>query len=181
MSWIGVDFDGTLCTWNSAHCGEPVPAMVTRVLRWVADGFEVRVVTARAFTDGTPELDELARVSVATVKAWCLQHLGVVLPVTCQKDYGMLELWDDRARQVEKNTGVAVAEYALAQMRLARDLARRLPLCPDHRGKGQESCVTCERDEALAALKLLADAYRGVDAGYEGDHAWPRVKRLIGE
>ena len=32
-------------------------------------------------------------------------HFGVVLPVTNVKDWHMLELWDDRAVQVEPNTG----------------------------------------------------------------------------
>jgi hypothetical protein len=33
-----------------------------------------------------------------------------VLPITNVKDYGMYELWDDRAKQVVPNTGVAVED-----------------------------------------------------------------------
>jgi hypothetical protein len=36
---------------------------------------------------------------------WCEEHIGVRLPITCTKDYGMVELWDDRAVQVIPNTG----------------------------------------------------------------------------
>ena len=36
---------------------------------------------------------------------WCLEHIGQALPVTCIKDFEMIELWDDRAVAVETNTG----------------------------------------------------------------------------
>jgi len=39
------------------------------------------------------------------VEAWCREHLGRVLPVTCVKDWAMIELWDDRSVAVETNTG----------------------------------------------------------------------------
>lgn len=41
----------------------------------------------------------------AHIERWCLEHIGIVLPVTNVKDYGMIELWDDRAVQVIPNTG----------------------------------------------------------------------------
>jgi hypothetical protein len=41
----------------------------------------------------------------AHIEMWCLRHIGVVLPITNQKDYGMIELWDDRCVQVITNTG----------------------------------------------------------------------------
>lgn len=119
--WIGVDFDGTLATydgWKGAgHCGEPISAMVFRVKKWLAEGREVRIFTARAFCPGLPadrrdpEYAEARRrrgeavEAMRAIKAWCREHLGVELPITCVKDYGMIELWDDRAVQVEANTG----------------------------------------------------------------------------
>ena len=39
--------------------------------------------------------------------------LGVTLAVTCVKDYGMVELWDDRAVQVVMNTGRRVSDGAV--------------------------------------------------------------------
>lgn len=41
---------------------------------------------------------------VAAIKA-LLADLGRVLIITNEKDYGMIELWDDRCVQVEINTG----------------------------------------------------------------------------
>lgn len=102
--WIGVDLDATLAEYHGWHgdgsIGEPVPAMVERVKRWLAMGQEVRILTARA---SVPDA-ELAPV-VERIEQWCLKHIGQKLEVTCRKDFAMIELWDDRAVQVEANTG----------------------------------------------------------------------------
>ena len=115
--WIGVDLDGTLARYegwvSEEHIGPPVPAMVERVARWLAEGRDVRIFTARvdggevALAMGDPlgeRFRDVARVRAA-IEAWCVQHLGRALPVTNRKDYGMVELWDDRAVQVIPNTG----------------------------------------------------------------------------
>jgi hypothetical protein len=100
--WIAVDLDGTLAHYDRAagpdHIGAPVPAMAMRVRTWLSEGRDVRIFTARACI---PELIE-------PVKAWCARHFGVRLPVTNAKDFGMIELWDDRCIQVRINTGQRV-------------------------------------------------------------------------
>lgn len=99
--WIGVDLDGTLAEYHGwkgpSEIGKPIPKMLARVKAWLASGVEVRIFTARA---SQPD-SEAAR----AVKAWCWEHLGTQLPVTCTKDYSMIQLWDDRAVQVIENTG----------------------------------------------------------------------------
>ena len=101
--WIGVDLDGTLAEYTHwqgpEHIGKPIPAMVKRVKIWLASGHKVRIFTARVWGE-----DEDHSITNA-IQHWCLVHLGEMLPVTCQKDYGMLELWDDRAVEVIPNTG----------------------------------------------------------------------------
>ena len=112
--WIGVDLDGTLAYYDGwvdeLYIGEPIGPMVTRVKTWLKDGREVRVFTARIAED-TLSLDgnkrDVARVRNA-IEEWCERHIGVRLPVTNVKDYGMIELWDDRAIQVRKNTGLRI-------------------------------------------------------------------------
>lgn len=98
--------DGTLAhydEWASdTHIGEPVPLMVSRVKEWRQAGIEVRVFTARIGETKDDRNPEVVRQHIA---AWCLRHIGEVLPVTNLKDFGMIELWDDRAVCVEKNTG----------------------------------------------------------------------------
>ena len=102
--WIGVDLDGTLAHYTTyqghTHIGEPIPPMVARVKRWLKDGHDVRVFTARA-----NDRDEAV---LHAIRLWCLEHIGRVLPITNVKDSGMWELWDDRAVQVLSNTGMPV-------------------------------------------------------------------------
>ena len=104
--WYGVDLDGTLAEyhgWNP-EIGEPIPKMVKRVKRWIDEGRDVRIFTARVskFPDTTDAHVTLVR---KNIEAWSLKHLGKVLPVTNIKEHGLVEFWDDRAVQVIKNTG----------------------------------------------------------------------------
>ncbi len=100
--WIAVDLDGTLARFDEwrgfEHIGPPILPMVRRVRRWLAAGRDVRILTARA---STPR-------AIPYINEWCREHLGQALAVTDRKDYGMLELWDDRAVQVIPNTGLPV-------------------------------------------------------------------------
>jgi hypothetical protein len=111
--WVGVDLDGTLAFYAGwvgiEHIGAPIPAMVERVQAWLAHGIPVKIFTARV---AEPDEAERAKV-IAFIEAWCLEHIGTVLPVTNVKDFGMLELWDDRCVQVEANTGRRVVECAV--------------------------------------------------------------------
>lgn len=115
--WIGVDLDGTLAHyegWNGGQIGEPVPAMLERVKRWLAEGKEVRIVTARvAVLQTVGEACVLPREvteQVSLIGDWCERHIGQRLPVTAMKDFAMVELWDDRCKQVWINRGVSVEE-----------------------------------------------------------------------
>lgn len=78
--------------------GAPIPEMVDRVRRWLAEGRDVRIFTARV-SGGDPEC---AR---PHIESWCAAHLGAVLKVTAEKDFGAVALFDDRAVGVEPNTG----------------------------------------------------------------------------
>lgn len=126
--WIGVDLDGTLAHYKSGlehdpnHIGAPIPAMVARIREWLEDGCDVRIFTARV--SGDPGN---AR---KVIEDWCQQNLGRVLPVTCEKDPNMDELWDDKARQVEPNTGVyvgkGIASVVAGLAKYSADQARHL-------------------------------------------------------
>lgn len=101
--WIGVDLDGTLAkydTWKGySHIGEPIPAMLDRVKRWVSEGKDVRIMTARAKSGDSAK---------EPIKTWLQKYVGKELPITSEKDQQMLELWDDRAIQLKTNTGQRV-------------------------------------------------------------------------
>lgn len=107
--WIGVDLDRTLAQrehdGGDNTPGEPVPAMVARVKRWLSQGKNVRIFTARVAPGIVEPGWTPAEEQTAIVEAWCLKHIGQILPVTCMKDYYMKEMWDDCAVAVEENTG----------------------------------------------------------------------------
>ena len=100
QSWIGVDLDGTLAEYTEFkgedHVGAPIDKMVTRVRRWIQEGKDVRLFTARA-----PH---------PAIKRWMREHLGAVLPITHTKDRFMQCLYDDRAVQVRRNVGTTHPE-----------------------------------------------------------------------
>lgn len=109
--WIGVDFDGTLatfgCNWQNDYraTGDPVPAMVERVKQWIADGEEVRIFTAR-MDCYHPKFPNLTPKAVKRpIQVWCIKHLRACLKITNKKDYFMKAFYDDRAIQVEQDTG----------------------------------------------------------------------------
>lgn len=100
--WIGVDLDGTLAEYGGwqgpDHIGKPIPLMLARVKAWIAADVAVKIFTARV------AFDEDGSVRKA-IENWCVTHIGISLPITNAKDYGMVELWDDRCVQVIPNTG----------------------------------------------------------------------------
>ncbi len=110
--WIGVDLDGTLAhydKWRGVdHIGEPVPQMLARVRVWLAEGKAVKIFTARVHGHGVPDLAGGTVDALTPIVNWCKKHIGCELPITNVKDFGMVELWDDRAVQVIPNTGKPV-------------------------------------------------------------------------
>jgi len=120
--WIAVDLDGTLALYNDASgievIGPPIQKMLMRVQRWLAEGSDVRIFTARVYPLPLIEVDDnldtifstdrenFARIQAIKIREWCHFHLGKSLPITCQKDYMMAQLWDDRCVQVIPNTGI---------------------------------------------------------------------------
>ena len=125
QGWIAVDLDGTLARYDGwvseEHIGDPVAPMVARVKQWRSQGKDVRIFTARvdggeiAISMGDQNGERFRDVQRIRgfIEAWCLKHVGEVLPITNKKDYGMVELWDDRCVQVIPNTGLTVHEHLL--------------------------------------------------------------------
>lgn len=99
MPWYGVDFDGTLTEegtgWEDPR---PVLKMVARVKAWLAEGKDVRIFTARVCNGDLHN-------QRAVVTAWCIKHLGQPLTVTNEKDWDIMEIWDDKAIGIIHNTG----------------------------------------------------------------------------
>lgn len=109
---ILVDLDGTLAKYDGwqgvDHIGEPIKPMLDRVKEWMKQGITVKIFTARVSSEIFIDTDDKA-MQVQSIRdpieKWCEKHLGQKLPITCVKDFAAVEIWDDRARQVETNTG----------------------------------------------------------------------------
>lgn len=122
--WIGVDLDGTLFTydkWTAWNVfGYPIPPMIERVKKWLADGYEVKIFTARVALT-VPKCLVTGEVVTLEMMTTAIQDLleasGLPrLAVTCMKDHRMVELWDDRCVQVVPNTGQSLAEAHAAEL-----------------------------------------------------------------
>lgn len=104
QGWIGVDLDGTLAFydgWKGAdHIGEPIPIMVNRLRKWLSEGREIRIMTARV-SPGKSDCSECR----AAIQRWLCRNNLPMLEITHEKDHKMIELWDDRVVQVIPNTG----------------------------------------------------------------------------
>lgn len=103
---IAVDLDGTLAFYDGwkgpEHIGDPIPLMMERVKTWVENGDIVVIFTARlSLSDG-----ESANYVRHHIGLW-LQKYGLGnLEITNIKSMSFDAMYDDRAIQVEKNTGV---------------------------------------------------------------------------
>lgn len=104
MKYIAFDLDGTLAFHGEGDdidtIGAPIPAMVELAKRFLTDGIEVRIITARVAPEYTDNAEQRAM-----IQAWCLEHLGEVVPVQAHKCGRMERLYDDRAYGVVRNEG----------------------------------------------------------------------------
>jgi hypothetical protein len=111
---IAVDLDGVLAKWGDLSMaeyrpdaiGEFVPVMVERIKRWLAQGKEVAIFTARVH----PMHVEEAEIARRAIEERCLKEFGKKLEVTCMKHPRMSEIWDDRAVTIERDTGRILTE-----------------------------------------------------------------------
>lgn len=126
--WYGFDLDGTLAVYDKwkgiDHIGEPVTPMVNLIKKMHDDGKVVKILTARIaphkLEDGTvgesyitiPDGEGGATRNYAHqfINDWCHFNLGFIPEIVYQKDHLMLELYDDRVKQVVPNEGLLVED-----------------------------------------------------------------------
>lgn len=125
--WKGID-----------HIGEPVKPMVDLIKRMRAEGKVVKIMTARVAPRANAEYKDREKCAPPDyvmeadrsdyvipwaenmylsldkwgarefVIDWCLKNLGFLPEITYEKDHLMLELYDDRVKQVVPNEGLLV-------------------------------------------------------------------------
>ena len=169
--WKGID-----------HIGEPVKPMVDLMKKMRDAGILVKIVTARVSPrDDEQEIyRDLSRVppyavgivpdengqkalnGMYTVRKswrarefivdWCARNLGFVPEITHQKDYLMLNLFDDRVTQVEPNTG-----------RILGRLPIELNVYGARRGKYvDKKCERCGNIEKMYSSARFCSACRAI-------------------
>lgn len=130
QGWYGFDLDGTLAKYDGwkgiDNIGEPVKPMVELIKRMHDEGKVVKIMTARIaphkLEDGTvgesyitvPDGEKGATRNYAHqfINDWCHFNLGFLPEIVYQKDHLMLELYDDRVKQVVPNEGWLVEDIA---------------------------------------------------------------------
>lgn len=113
--WIGVDLDETLALYTGGAggltvIGDPIPKMVERVKKWIDEGNEVKIMTARVSQYTCDVAGENRMDVINAIRRWTKKYIGKELDVTSEKDHGMIELWDDRCVQVIPNKGERMYE-----------------------------------------------------------------------
>lgn len=125
--YIAVDFDKTLATYDhyrgSNKFGDPIPKMVNRIKKWLAEGKTVKIMTARV-SNVNHDREEIIKTRKA-LEEWCLKHFGQKLEITCEKDFAMEVLYDDRAIGVVPNKGDLTTERLVNALELMYNLVNR--------------------------------------------------------
>ena len=155
-----VDFDGTLAHYThwkgSTNLGKPIDKMLNRVKKWVDNGEKVKIFTARA---DDPK-------AVEAIKKWLKKNGLPELDVTNIKDKFMTEIWDDRAKQVEKNTGELIGEEELEESWrdvVGAGLIGAASLLQLHQAQGTEKPAIHQNENAMdmATLKSFITKHEG--------------------
>lgn len=104
-----VDFDKTLAEFElngieyiPGKTGNPIPKMVNRVRRWLEEGDEIVILTARMWSGKPADILALER---RGIEKFCMDNFGEIFEVTSEKSPHIDEIWDDKAVRVEANTG----------------------------------------------------------------------------
>jgi hypothetical protein len=98
---------------------------------------------------------------IGLIENFCIAQFGVPLAITCAKDFKLVELWDDRAVQMETNTGRPMLEGTITviEQNLQLREAEVLTLC---------TIVGVEAEEELEEkVRALVARVQVLEAGVE--------------
>jgi hypothetical protein len=131
-----IDLDGTLAHYDGwkgvTVIGPPIPKMLLKVNKWLAQGDTVKIFTTRVSPDSrtSPTLTKPEEVEVAkkAVEDWCVKWLGVALEVTSEKGFFDIT-YDDKAEHIVSNTGETKEERMLGMI-------ERMRQWPNHNDTG---------------------------------------------
>lgn len=109
--WIGFDLDGTVAFYEHGYASEnkigpPIATMIEELKYWLSNGYTVKIMTARAAETS----------QIPPIKVWLKENNLPDLEITNVKDPGMIMLYDDRAVQVQTNTGRLIGNPSFIKM-----------------------------------------------------------------
>jgi len=169
--YIAVALDGTLAQLSiDGRIGEPVPAMLTRLKKWLEEGKTVKIVTPRVakeedLDNASPKEDyDRADAIRIEIVGWCEKHVGRVLDITCRIEPGMIELWDAKAVGVLLNRGVSREDLLAYHMAHIMEAAGMKPAQGQPYGEAADAIATKLRlimqgaEDAFAHLDSAQDA-----------------------
>lgn len=94
-----IDLDKTLAfhktEWGAKVIGKPLPKMVVKIKKLLRDGKKIKIFTARAGE----------KKAIKEIQDWLKANRLPRFEITNIKGTDVIEIWDDRARQVDPNTG----------------------------------------------------------------------------
>lgn len=106
---IGVDLDGTLAEYHGwkgeTHIGKPIVGMVEHILKAKAEGKKIFIFSARCTDERNAQI----------IRDWMYENEIPFDGVTNVKMKEFVEIWDDRARQVPRNSGTFLEDSYPAQ------------------------------------------------------------------
>ena len=140
QGWEGWDLDGTISVYtpgdyNAFVVGPPIPRTINILKRHLAEGKTCKIFTARV-NPKTETPERLEKVK-SVIQAFLRENVGQELELTCEKDYHMYRLYDDRAVQVYPNTGETLEsriEVLETKLRKEQDMVSRYQF-PDMTGR----------------------------------------------
>jgi hypothetical protein len=110
-AWWGFDIDKTAFVdeggTRGGVIGEPIQGIIRRIKYFLRTGRNVCIVTARVHPS-EPDAAAQRLLIQDTLDATLGKEMAIRIPIRCDKDRHMIDLYDDRAKQVIPNRGVLV-------------------------------------------------------------------------
>lgn len=148
-----VDLDGTFANYKHykvGQIGKIIPKMLERVQEWLKNGDNVIIFTARAHNPKDKE----------AIRKWLKLNGLPNLKITNIKTPDITDIWDDRAKQVIKNTGEVVGDetieekHALAAGLLAGSML--LPMSAEAGKQGKKHAPIEAKYTQLSIAEVVA-------------------------
>lgn len=173
-SWIGFDLDNTLAEQiedygtDNTRIGNPKSNKATdRLKQCIKENKPARIFTARVAHDPEGKARQ-------AIEQWTERHFGKKLPVTCTKDPGMKEFWDDKSfnPNIEKSANGVMVAFCL-DPDIAQKLAIPGGVDPDQMHMTLLYLGRSIPTEEMSGLELVLKKFASEYGPVEGDLGGP--------